>query len=118
MSACSPDILLAPTPPAWMEAAAGRWREAFSNDHAQCEKKAASTALALMFTYPEDRRLSTLLSRLAREELRHFEQVEEAHVAARGSVRAAAARTLCVGTASAASHRRPGASSIFSSPAL
>jgi tRNA-(ms[2]io[6]A)-hydroxylase len=46
------------------------------NDHAQCEKKAASTALALMFTYPEDRRLSVTLSRLAREELRHFEQVQ------------------------------------------
>jgi tRNA 2-(methylsulfanyl)-N6-isopentenyladenosine37 hydroxylase len=69
------EILLAPTPPAWMEAAAGRWRELL-NDHAQCEKKAASTALALMFTYPEDRHLSTRLSRLAREELRHFEQVQ------------------------------------------
>ena len=75
MSQSSPGILLAPTPAAWMEAAACRWRELL-NDHAQCEKKAASTALALMFTYPEDRRLSTLLSRLAREELRHFEQVE------------------------------------------
>jgi len=75
MTDSPPGILLAPTPPAWMEAAAGRWRELL-NDHAQCEKKAASTALALMFTYPEDRRLSILLSRLAREELRHFEQVE------------------------------------------
>jgi tRNA-(ms[2]io[6]A)-hydroxylase len=70
------DILLAPTPEAWVEAAAGRWRELL-NDHAQCEKKAASTALALMFTYPEDRRLASTLSRLAREELRHFEQVQK-----------------------------------------
>jgi tRNA-(ms[2]io[6]A)-hydroxylase len=70
------DILLARTPDAWVEAAAARWRELL-NDHAQCEKKAASTALALMFTYPEDRRLSTALSRLAREELRHFEQVQK-----------------------------------------
>ena len=70
------DILLAPTPDAWVEAAAGRWRELL-NDHAQCEKKAASTALALMFTYPEDRRLASALSRLAREELRHFEQVQK-----------------------------------------
>ena len=70
------DILLAPTPAAWVEAAAARWRELL-NDHAQCEKKAASTALALMFTYPEDRRLSVVLSRLAREELRHFEQVQK-----------------------------------------
>jgi tRNA 2-(methylsulfanyl)-N6-isopentenyladenosine37 hydroxylase len=70
------DILLAPTPDAWVQAAAGRWRELL-NDHAQCEKKAASTALALMFTYPDDRRLASTLSRLAREELRHFEQVQK-----------------------------------------
>ena len=68
-------ILLAPTPDTWAQAAVGRWRELL-NDHAQCEKKAASTALALMFTYPEDRRLGVVLSRLAREELRHFEQVQ------------------------------------------
>jgi tRNA 2-(methylsulfanyl)-N6-isopentenyladenosine37 hydroxylase len=71
-----PDILLAHTPDAWAQTAAGRWRELL-NDHAQCEKKAASTALALMFTYPEDRRLGIVLSRLAREELRHFEQVQK-----------------------------------------
>lgn len=70
------DILLAPTPEAWVREAAGRWRELL-NDHAQCEKKAASTALALMFTYPEDRPLAAALSRLAREELRHFEQVQK-----------------------------------------
>ena len=69
------DRLLAPTPAAWVEAACARWRELL-NDHAQCEKKAASTALALMFTYPQDRRLTLALSRLAREELRHFEQVQ------------------------------------------
>lgn len=74
------EILLAPTPAAWVEAAAGRWRELL-NDHAQCEKKAASTALALMFTYPEDRRLAVSLSRLAREELRHFEQVQRLMIA-------------------------------------
>ena len=45
-------------------------------DHANCEKKAASTAMALIFAYPEDRPLSVALSRLAREELKHFEQVE------------------------------------------
>jgi tRNA 2-(methylsulfanyl)-N6-isopentenyladenosine37 hydroxylase len=70
------DILAAPTPNAWVQAAVDGWRELL-NDHAQCEKKAASTALALMFTYPEDRRLSSTLSRLAREELRHFEQVQK-----------------------------------------
>jgi len=76
MDQSSHEILLAPTPDAWVQAAAARWRELL-NDHAQCEKKAASTALALMFTYPEDRRLASALSRLAREELRHFEQVQK-----------------------------------------
>jgi tRNA 2-(methylsulfanyl)-N6-isopentenyladenosine37 hydroxylase len=47
-------------------------------DHANCEKKAASTAVALIFAYPEDTQLSLSLSRLAREELRHFEQVQGA----------------------------------------
>lgn len=68
-------ILLAPTPPAWVDAAVARWRELLV-DHASCEKKAASSALALMFAYPEDARLAAALSRLAREELRHFERVE------------------------------------------
>jgi tRNA-(ms[2]io[6]A)-hydroxylase len=44
-------------------------------DHANCEKKAASTALNLMYRYVEHYRLLNRLSRLAREELRHFEQV-------------------------------------------
>ena len=44
-------------------------------DHANCEKKAASTALALMFAYAEDLELTAKMSRLAREELRHYEQV-------------------------------------------
>lgn len=44
-------------------------------DHAHCEKKAASTALHLMYRYKEDTEFLMHLSRLAREELRHFEQV-------------------------------------------
>jgi tRNA 2-(methylsulfanyl)-N6-isopentenyladenosine37 hydroxylase len=44
-------------------------------DHANCEKKAASTALSLMFAYAEDLELTDKMSRLAREELRHYEQV-------------------------------------------
>jgi tRNA isopentenyl-2-thiomethyl-A-37 hydroxylase MiaE/CheY-like chemotaxis protein len=69
------ELLLAPTPPAWFEAAAAR-RDALLVDHANCEKKAASSALALMFAYAEDLALTRQLSRLAREELRHFEQVQ------------------------------------------
>ncbi len=67
--------LLAATPDAWVQAATQRWPELLV-DHANCEKKAASTALALIFAYPEDRALALALSRLAREELRHFEQVD------------------------------------------
>ena len=73
-------ILRAPTPPAWVEDALGHLPEILQ-DHANCEKKAASTALALMFAYPDDRALATALSRLAREELRHFEQVTRAMAA-------------------------------------
>ncbi|HWX69200.1 MAG TPA: tRNA isopentenyl-2-thiomethyl-A-37 hydroxylase MiaE [Steroidobacteraceae bacterium] len=67
-------ILCAPTPAAWVEDALAHLPELLQ-DHANCEKKAASTALALMFAYPEDRALGAALARLAREELRHFEQV-------------------------------------------
>ena len=72
----APSILRAPTPQAWVATAVERWRELLV-DHANCEKKAASTALALMFAYPEDHALALALSRLAREELRHFEQVQK-----------------------------------------
>jgi tRNA-(ms[2]io[6]A)-hydroxylase len=68
-------MLAAVTPAAWVNAALQRQDELLL-DHANCEKKAASTALALMFAYPEDRALGTRLARLAREELRHFEQVD------------------------------------------
>jgi tRNA-(ms[2]io[6]A)-hydroxylase len=68
-------ILRAPTPRAWVEAAVEDLPTLLV-DHANCEKKAASTALALIFAYPDDRPLSIALSRLAREELKHFEQVE------------------------------------------
>lgn len=44
-------------------------------DHAHCEKKAASTAINLIFRYPEHEELLEPLSQLAREELEHFEQV-------------------------------------------
>ncbi len=66
--------LIVPTPERWLEAACARWQELLL-DHACCEKKAASTALALIFAYPEHERQNLALARLAREELRHFEQV-------------------------------------------
>jgi tRNA-(ms[2]io[6]A)-hydroxylase len=66
--------LLVPTPERWLEAACTRWQELLL-DHAYCEKKAASTALALIFAYPEFEQQNLALARVAREELRHFEQV-------------------------------------------
>jgi tRNA-(ms[2]io[6]A)-hydroxylase len=67
-------LLRVPTPGRWVGQAAG-CRDLLLIDHANCEKKAASTALALMFAYAEDLDLADRLSRLAREELRHYEQV-------------------------------------------
>ncbi|HUO94756.1 MAG TPA: tRNA isopentenyl-2-thiomethyl-A-37 hydroxylase MiaE [Steroidobacteraceae bacterium] len=66
--------LAAATPPAWYRAAAADLATLIV-DHANCEKKAASTALGLMFAYAEDTELGLALARLAREELRHYEQV-------------------------------------------
>ena len=44
-------------------------------DHANCEKKAASTAISLINRYTDNFELLNKMSRLAREEMRHFEQV-------------------------------------------
>jgi tRNA-(ms[2]io[6]A)-hydroxylase len=44
-------------------------------DHANCEKKAASTALSLIYRYPDNYDLVNKMSKLIREEMRHFEQV-------------------------------------------
>lgn len=68
------EFLAGSTPGAWVDAAAANL-PLILVDHAHCEKKAASTALNLMFRYPERTQLVQRMSRLAREELRHFEQV-------------------------------------------
>lgn len=67
-------FLLCQTPQAWIERALQHPEELLI-DHANCEKKAAGTALTLMFRYAEKEELQQKMSRLAREELRHFEQV-------------------------------------------
>lgn len=67
-------FLLCPTPSAWVTWALAN-PEILLIDHANCEKKAAATALNLMYRYVEHHQLLSKLSRLAREELRHFEQV-------------------------------------------
>lgn len=68
------DFLGCPTPDAWI-------REALSNqevlliDHANCEKKAATTAMNLLYKHIDRDDLLKKMSQLAREELLHFEQV-------------------------------------------
>ncbi|MCL6414556.1 tRNA-(ms[2]io[6]A)-hydroxylase [Aestuariirhabdus sp. Z084] len=67
-------FLACETPQAWLQRALCE-PEILLIDHANCEKKAASTALRMMFRYVEHTDLLNKMSRLAREELRHFEQV-------------------------------------------
>ena len=62
------------TPDAWLDEACAQI-PAMLLDHANCELKAASTALGFLYRYPERTALAQRMSRLAREELRHFEQV-------------------------------------------
>jgi tRNA-(ms[2]io[6]A)-hydroxylase len=70
------------TPRAWAERVLAAQDELLV-DHAHCEKKAAGNAINLIFRYPHHAFLAEPLSRLAREELVHFEQVL-ARLAARG----------------------------------
>ncbi len=68
------DFLPCRTPQRWIENALAN-QDLMLIDHAHCEKKAASTALSLMYRYVDNTNLLNKMSRLAREELRHFEQV-------------------------------------------
>lgn len=68
------DFVACPTPPAWIDAAVANL-DILLIDHANCEKKAASTALNLLFRYADRGDLLAPMSQLAREELLHFEQV-------------------------------------------
>jgi len=68
------DFLACATPDAWFQQAPAHL-DTLLVDHANCEKKAASTALGMLYRYVDRPELLYRLSRLAREELRHFEQV-------------------------------------------
>lgn len=68
------DFLPCATPKQWIDSALAN-QDLMLIDHAHCEKKAASTALSLMYRYVDNSDLLNKMSRLAREELRHFEQV-------------------------------------------
>ena len=67
-------FLPCPTPDRWVENALEN-QSLMLIDHANCEKKAASTALSLINRYTDNFDLLNKMSRLAREEMRHFEQV-------------------------------------------
>lgn len=74
--------LAEPTARGWAPWAAEHMDEVLL-DHAHCEKKAASTAMNLIFRYQDKLPLMVPLSRLAREELAHFELVLD-HLHRRG----------------------------------
>lgn len=62
------------TPQAWLNSAIADL-PTIIQDHANCEKKAASTAMRLLFTYDNFAELQSKLSQLIREEILHYEQV-------------------------------------------
>lgn len=63
-----------PTPPGWLDVALAGL-DALLVDHAHCELKAAANAMAMAGRFAERTTLVRDLTALAREELRHFEQV-------------------------------------------
>lgn len=70
------DFLPCATPDAWYDAALQNL-DTLLIDHANCEKKAAATAMNLMYQHVANQELMITMSRLAREELLHFQQVVE-----------------------------------------
>lgn len=66
--------LASDTEPGWVQRAESRLDHLLL-DHAHCEKKAASTAINLIFRYQMRPELVRPLSELAREELEHFERM-------------------------------------------
>lgn len=68
------EFLPCETPKAWLDEAL-KQPEVLLIDHANCEKKAAATAMSLLYRYSEHMELLRKMSQLAREELLHFEQV-------------------------------------------
>ena len=67
-------FLACETPQEWVDVALEN-QSLMLIDHCNCEKKAANTAISLIFKYTERHSLLMKMSKLAREELRHFEQV-------------------------------------------
>ena len=70
------NTLKQPTSWAWVEQAITHLNIILL-DHSHCECKAAGVALNLMFRYPSYTQLVRQLTAIAREELEHFEQVNQ-----------------------------------------
>jgi tRNA 2-(methylsulfanyl)-N6-isopentenyladenosine37 hydroxylase len=70
------NILRQSTTTAWIEQALANL-DTILLDHSHCERKAAGTAINLMFRYPSNTKLVRQLTAIAREELEHFEQVNQ-----------------------------------------
>ena len=68
------DFLACRTPQAWVDVAC-QHIPLLLQDHANCEKKAAGTAMNLMFRYGYHTELQVKLAQLVREEMLHYEQV-------------------------------------------
>ena len=78
LSATLPTIkfLQQPTSQQWLEQALSHL-EIILLDHSHCERKAAGVALNLMFRYPSNVKLVRSLTAIAKEELEHFDQVNQ-----------------------------------------
>ena len=70
------NTLKQPTSLAWVKQAIDHL-DTILLDHSHCERKAAGVALNLMFRYPSHTQLVRQLTEIAREELEHFEQVNQ-----------------------------------------
>ncbi|WP_449417412.1 tRNA isopentenyl-2-thiomethyl-A-37 hydroxylase MiaE [Phormidium nigroviride] len=69
-------FLKQPTSKEWVEQAIANL-DIILLDHSHCERKAAGVALNLMFRYPAHTKLVRMLTAIAREELEHFDQVNQ-----------------------------------------
>ncbi|MFC4892570.1 tRNA-(ms[2]io[6]A)-hydroxylase [Pseudofrancisella aestuarii] len=69
------DFLLCETPISWIKKALENI-DLMLLDHAYCEKKAASAAISYLYRHPDKPDLIMRMSKIAREELVHYEQVQ------------------------------------------
>lgn len=76
LSATTIKIIKHPSSQAWLEQALGNL-DLVLLDHSHCERKAAGAAINLMFRYPAHHQLVRQLTAIAKEELEHFELVNQ-----------------------------------------